>query len=219
MNISRPALWVPISLLAALAALAARAEVLEVAVPSRVEWCADIVAPRESQLSADQQQTVMTSATAALTRCARSRNVMHIGIPYTAPVEVVDETSREVRIRVCAAVLSSEVETCDPLVRRSLEAERALVSLCPADASAPCRVEVAAALNDGPLRLEPAIQEQVIWRFVSSRAERLTPEAVKEALTELPLEVDADTENARVDYPSVFVVAFLPQAPDEPASE
>lgn len=218
MNMSRSAIWVPISLLAA---LAARAEVLEVAVPSRVEWCADIVAPRESQLSADQQQAVMTSATAALTRCARSRDVMRIGIPYTAPVEVVDETSREVRIRVCAAVPSREVETCDPLVRRSLEAERALVSLCPADASSPCRGEIAAALNDGPFRLEAAIQARVVWRFVSSRADRLTPEAVQEALTELPLEVDADpdTESPRVDYPSVLVVAFLPKAPDEAPSE
>jgi len=209
---SRSALWLPISLLAA---LAARAEVLEVAVPSRVEWCADIVTPRESQLSADQQQAVMTSATAALTRCARSRNVLHIGIPYTAPVEVVDEASREVRIRVCAAVPPSEGETCDPLVWRGLEAERALVSLCPADASSPCRAEIATALNDGPFRLEPAIQAQVIWRFVSSRADRLTPEAVRDTLTELPLEVDADRDNQspRVDYPFVFVVAFLPKAP------
>ncbi|MFN7963866.1 MAG: hypothetical protein U0002_21560 [Thermoanaerobaculia bacterium] len=111
MNMSRSALLVAFSLLAA---LAARAEVLEVSVPSRVEWCADIVAPRGAQLPADQQQAVMTSATAALTSCARLRDVMHIGIPYAVPVEVVDETSQEVRIRVCAAVPSREVETCDP---------------------------------------------------------------------------------------------------------
>ncbi|MEP7011384.1 MAG: hypothetical protein ABJC13_13765 [Acidobacteriota bacterium] len=215
---NRSALWVPISLLAA---LAAHAEVLDIAVPSRVEWCADISAPRDSQLSADQQQAVMTSATAVLIRCARSRDVMHIGIPYVAPVEVVDEASREVRIRLCAAVPSREVETCDPLVRRSLEAERALVSLCPAGASSPCRGEIAAAFNDGPFRLEPATQAQVIWRFVSSRADRLTTEAVQETLTELPLDVDAapHTESPGVDYPFVLVVAFLPKAPAEAASE
>ncbi len=218
MNMSHSALLVPFSFVAA---FAAHSEIMQIAVPLQVEWCADIAASRDSQLSADQQQAVMTSATEVLIRCARSRDVMHIGIPYVAPVEVVDEASREVRIRVCAAVPSREVETCDPLVRRSLEAERALVSLCPAGASSPCRGEIAAAFNDGPFRLEPATQAQVIWRFVSSRADRLTREAVQETLTELPLDVDADphTESPRVDYPSVLVVAFLPKVPAEAASE
>lgn len=68
--------------------------------------------------------------------------------------------------------------------------------------------------------MEPAIQAQVIWRFVSSRADHLTPEAVQETLTELPSEVYADPDiESRQDYPSVLVVAFLPKAPEQTGSQ
>lgn len=196
-----------------LATTGVHAAVLQVAVPAHEEWCTDVALADRGDLSPETQQAMVRRAMEILAACSLAKQVTHLGVPFVAAMTAISPESDELNITFCA-VAPGEAEPCEQVWHRTRAAHNVLASLCPAAASSTCRTEVEAALR-GEQSNTGGVEKstQVTWQFVGTAASRLTPEAVWDALTDMPLAIEGSGEPPATEPPqmSVLVVAEIPE--------